>query len=65
MRIIDASGAKRAMKVYPADPKTGEFSTPDLIAELCATRDLPRHANIKAYDKVWKEKKNPDSYCDH
>jgi serine/threonine protein kinase len=46
------TGAKRAMKVYPADPKTGEFSTPDLIAELCATRDLPRHVNIMAYDKV-------------
>ena len=32
------TGQKRAMKCYPADPDTGEFSTPDLIAELCATR---------------------------
>lgn len=46
------TGQKRAMKCYPADPDTGEFSTPDLIAELCATRDLPTHPNVMSYDKV-------------
>lgn len=40
------TGEKRAMKKYE------NFASPDLIAELCACRDLPRHPNLMLYDKV-------------